>query len=265
MRVLLITARDIVLRLGEVDEARVREELSGNLCRCTGYVGIVNAVCAVVARRTPQSVASVAPAMPLTSRAAAPLPSPAPAHPTAMSVFAETGGGTMLEEVVHLTVPPGAAWAALSDLRRVATCVPGAQLDSLDGDRVAGRVTLALGPIKASFAGQGHVSLDEASRMGRLRGGGRDGASRAEGEVTWTVAPAPQGGSDVTVRLSWRLTGPLAQFGRAALVHDLVRRIAQDFAHNLDAIAAGEALLPARPVGLFAMLWALLKARLFGR
>jgi len=48
-------------------------------------------------------------------------------------------------------------------------------------------------------------------------------------------------------------------------VRDLVRRVAQDFAHNLDAIAAGEALLPARPVGLFAMLWALLKARLFGR
>jgi len=126
-------------------------------------------------------------------------------------------------------------------------------------------VTLALGPIKASFAGQGHVSLDEASRMGRLRGGGRDGASRAEGEVTWSVAPAPQGGSDVTVRLSWRLTGPLAQFGRVALVHDLMRRVAQDIAHNLNAIAAGEALLPARPVGLFAMLWALLKARLFGR
>ena len=101
--------------------------------------------------------------------------------------------------------------------------------------------------------------------MGRLRGGGRDGASRAEGEVTWSVAPAPQGGSDVTVRLSWRLTGPLAQFGRVALVHDLMRRVAQDFAHNLNAIAAGEALLPARPVGLFAMLWALLKARLFGR
>jgi aerobic carbon-monoxide dehydrogenase small subunit len=49
---ILVTARDIVLRLPEADEARVREELAGNLCRCTGYRGIVRAVLRVlVARR----------------------------------------------------------------------------------------------------------------------------------------------------------------------------------------------------------------------
>jgi carbon-monoxide dehydrogenase small subunit len=41
---MLITARDIVQRLPDADEARIREELSGNLCRCTGYVGIVRAI-----------------------------------------------------------------------------------------------------------------------------------------------------------------------------------------------------------------------------
>jgi carbon-monoxide dehydrogenase small subunit len=260
---MLISARDIVLRLGEVDEARIREELSGNLCRCTGYVGIVNAVRAVVAGRAAQSVASAAPAVLLTSRAAPP-PAFAAEYRPAAPVFSERDGGTTLEEVVHLTASPGVAWATLSDVRRVASCVPGAQLDSLDGDHVTGRVTLALGPIKASFAGAGHVSLDQESRMGRLRGGGRDGSSRAEGEVVWTVAPGPRSGSDVTVHLSWRLTGPLAQFARVGLVHDLVRRVAQDFARNMDAIVAGEAMPPARPVNLFAMLWALLKARLFG-
>jgi aerobic carbon-monoxide dehydrogenase small subunit len=48
---ILITARDIVLRLPEADEARVREELAGNLCRCTGYRGIVRAVLRVLAAR----------------------------------------------------------------------------------------------------------------------------------------------------------------------------------------------------------------------
>jgi aerobic carbon-monoxide dehydrogenase small subunit len=49
---MLVAARDIVLRLPRADEARVREELSGNLCRCTGYRGIVRAVLSVlVARR----------------------------------------------------------------------------------------------------------------------------------------------------------------------------------------------------------------------
>ena len=48
---MLITARDIVLRLPEADEARVRRELAGNLCRCTGYQGIVDAILAVLAAR----------------------------------------------------------------------------------------------------------------------------------------------------------------------------------------------------------------------
>ena len=101
--------------------------------------------------------------------------------------------------------------------------------------------------------------------MGQLRGSGRDRASRAEGEMAWTVAPGPQSGSDVTIRLWWRLMGPLAQFGRAALVQDLVRRVSQDFTRNLDASLAGKAPMPARAVGLFTMLWELLKSRLFRR
>jgi carbon-monoxide dehydrogenase small subunit len=48
---MLVTARDIVTRLPDADEARVREELAGNLCRCTGYVGIVRAILRVLAER----------------------------------------------------------------------------------------------------------------------------------------------------------------------------------------------------------------------
>jgi carbon-monoxide dehydrogenase small subunit len=48
---MLATARDIVTRLPEADEARIRRELSGNLCRCTGYVGIVRAIERVLAER----------------------------------------------------------------------------------------------------------------------------------------------------------------------------------------------------------------------
>jgi aerobic carbon-monoxide dehydrogenase small subunit len=48
---MLATARDIVTRLPEADEARIRRGLSGNLCRCTGYVGIVRAIARVLAER----------------------------------------------------------------------------------------------------------------------------------------------------------------------------------------------------------------------
>ncbi len=50
---MLITARAIVVRLPDADEARVREELAGNLCRCTGYRGIVRAILRVLAERVP--------------------------------------------------------------------------------------------------------------------------------------------------------------------------------------------------------------------
>jgi len=48
---MLVTARDIVLRLPDADEARIRKELAGNLCRCTGYMGIVSAIQRVLAAR----------------------------------------------------------------------------------------------------------------------------------------------------------------------------------------------------------------------
>ena len=52
---MLVTARDVVLRLPDADEARVREEMAGNLCRCTGYRGIVRAVLGVLADRKASS------------------------------------------------------------------------------------------------------------------------------------------------------------------------------------------------------------------
>ena len=51
---MLMTARDIVKRLPDADEARIRKELSGNLCRCTGYQGIVKAIASVLAEGSPQ-------------------------------------------------------------------------------------------------------------------------------------------------------------------------------------------------------------------
>ena len=48
---MLAMARDVVQRLPEADEARIRQEMSGNLCRCTGYMGIVAAIRRVIAQR----------------------------------------------------------------------------------------------------------------------------------------------------------------------------------------------------------------------
>jgi carbon-monoxide dehydrogenase small subunit len=245
---MLITARDIV-----------REELAGNLCRCTGYVGIVEAVRAVAAGRAPTGAASAplapAPALAAPVAEAAPTTGPTPA--------AAAPSGPGVAQRFLLAAPPEDVWRALADLRAVVTCLPGAQITSLEGERIEGRLEVALGPIRAGFAGVGHVTLDEAAREGRLVGGGRDRGtgSAAEGEVMWRVQPEGTG-SAVDLHVTWRVAGPLAQFTRGALVQDLVRRITAQFAANLEARLTGAAAPPPAPLGVLGLLWAWLRARL---
>ena len=58
---MLVTARDIVLRLPDADDARIRLELAGNLCRCTGYAGIVRAIQRVLREAPAQTLTRLAP------------------------------------------------------------------------------------------------------------------------------------------------------------------------------------------------------------
>jgi carbon-monoxide dehydrogenase small subunit len=156
---MLVTARDIVARLGDVPEARIREELSGNLCRCTGYVGIVAAIRAVCTGRAP--AAASAPTHPaagypptpeqITAPRATPAATPlATEMPTAPTMAATADGRPTLTERIALTAPPDTVWAALADLRAVATCLPGAEITAIDGEVVTGRLRVALGPIRAA-------------------------------------------------------------------------------------------------------------------
>jgi aerobic-type carbon monoxide dehydrogenase small subunit (CoxS/CutS family)/carbon monoxide dehydrogenase subunit G len=261
---MLITARDIVLRLGEVPEQKIREELSGNLCRCTGYMGIVAAVRAVAVGRTPQSAATIEP---VTIRA--PVPPPATVSSSVVTAVAQpaSADGPTIEERIPLTAVSDVVWAALTDLRQVAACLPGAELTSLEDDQITGRMRVALGPIKATFSGTGTVALDPDRREGRISGSGRDAGtgSATHGDVRWQVLPA-DAGSVLVVQIAWRLTGALAQFSRAGLVQDLARRLAADFARNLDALTAGTQPAPAsKPLGLLSLLWSILRRRLLGR
>ena len=51
---MLVTAADIVRAGARMDRESIREALSGNYCRCTGYQAIVNAIQDVMAKRQRQ-------------------------------------------------------------------------------------------------------------------------------------------------------------------------------------------------------------------
>lgn len=276
---MLITARDIVTRLGEVSPARIREELSGNLCRCTGYVGIVEAIQETCAGKTPVaasaavavSTARTATPSPITATEAASPPRPSSAPATSVAGKPSRQGWTSIEQQLHLSSAPADVWAKLADFRAVANCLPGAEITAIEGEHIEGRMHMALGPMKVAFKGEGQVRLDAATHQGTMTGRGRDtgSGSAAEGEVIWRVLPADGDhttGSMLLVTLSWRLSGRLAQFNRAGLVQDIVQRLASDFAANLDKAMTGAPVSSSqvKPISLWSLLWTILKSRLRG-
>lgn len=259
---MLITARDIVLRLGEVPEPRVREELAGNLCRCTGYQGIVEAVVEVARGRMPQLNIPIPPLQREVPRPAAVAP-PRPdanAAPRPSQVIATDSGGAGVAESFVVDAPPDAVFAVLADPRRVVACLPGAEITAWDGNRLEMRMRVALGPIRVAITGHGEASSDPATRSGRLSGQGRDGGtgSGVSGEAAWQVVP--QGaGSLVTLSLHWRLSGALAGFSRGGLLRDMVGRMVRDFGVALSAVLAGAPPIMVPPPSVLGMIFASLR------
>lgn len=260
---MLIASRDLILRKGECEEAKIREELSGNLCRCTGYMGIVAAVKAASVGRTPQAAAAVAATTKVASAAVASTTTAAAPKAAAASTVAATDGWTELTDRVVVAADAETTWRFLHDIPRVARCLPGAEVTSFDGSNITGRMLVKFGPIKASFGGEGTVTFDEAARSGVLRGAGRDtgSGSQASGEVIYTLVPEADGRCAIDIKMRYRIVGMLAQFSRGALVRDLVGRLTAAFAQNLAAAIGGSEAKPAE-ISVVSLLWASLLERL---
>lgn len=306
---MLIAARDLVRRKTDLSDREIRTEMSGNLCRCTGYMGIANAVASVMAEGTASGVESGVPrrlgpapgpdvprskangaggaaasaariAETAGSQAAAP-GAAVPAHQTEIEVgeIREEGGFSRLSQSFMVAHPRERVWRTMSDIEKVATCMPGVSLDGpVQDGKLAGRITVKLGPMTPSFTGEGDVAIHDAEYRGEVEGSGRDrtSSSRVRGRVEYRLEEAEGGGAThVHVELAYALTGPLAQFGRSALVRDLAQRMAAAFAGNLEARLSGRQ----RPAGaqtgaldaggmVFSVIWERIKAffaRLSGR
>jgi len=266
---MLIAARDLVLRKPDADERQIRVEMSGNLCRCTGYLGIVNAIRGVIEARRAGTVAR-----PATAAAPAFVTFTPTAQASSVAVVAAPvearPGWTRFEESFVVALAPSSAWQAFADLPMVASCLPGAELLQHDDRSVKGRMTVKLGPIAAAFTGTAAIERDDGAMAGSLRGAGADGGtgSRTRGEVSYRLS-AENGGTvtRVQVTVDYSLQGALAQFSRSGIAQDVGRRLVASFAANLNArLAPGAAPVPegAKPLDAGNLFWQSLLARLRG-
>jgi len=242
---MLITARDILLRLPTADERQVRVELSGNLCRCTGYKGTVNAICAALKRRS-QAVAETKPVSPARSQTEFTTFTPGqdqlPVTPPQKSNAAEDvgldqKGWTHVEDSFVIHLPPARVWTAFRDLPLLAACLPGAELQEHDENSVKGQIKVKLGPITASFFGAAAIERDEKTLSGRIRGGGSDqrSGSRTRGELTYQLVPQYGGETTkVLIKIDYVLQGSLAQFSRTGIAQEMGRVLVAQFADNLN-------------------------------
>lgn len=115
-------------------------------------------------------------------------------------------------------VPVERAYAVLTDVERIAPCLPGAELQEIEGDEYRGVVKVKVGPITASY--QGAATFVERTAPNRvvLRAEGRETRGQGNATATITATLTPDGdGTTVTVVTDLTITGRVAQFGRGVL------------------------------------------------
>jgi carbon monoxide dehydrogenase subunit G len=147
-----------------------------------------------------------------------------------------------------VNVPVDEAWGVLTDVERIAPCMPGAQLQEIEGDEYRGVVKIKVGPITAQYKGKAtFVEKDDVAHKAVLEAAGRDTRGQGNASATITALLEPVGdGTHVTVTTDLTVTGKVAQFGRGVLA-DVSAKLLGQFVDNLeqtvltdDALAAAE-------------------------
>ncbi|HEY1454133.1 MAG TPA: 2Fe-2S iron-sulfur cluster-binding protein [Roseiarcus sp.] len=255
---MLVSARDLVLRLREPDERRIRLGLSGNLCRCTGYVGIVQAVRSVIAARRGRGIAAIVADRdrglgPIGARigsglAAAAGPAPRAVAPRAPPPVAKVAAAftptDSFEQSFTVGLPPAEVFAAFGRIREIAECIPGAVVDGEPApNRVEGGIKVRFGPISPVFRGAAVIERDEENLAGRILGTGADASERStmQGEIRYRIVDGEAPGTArVELAIGYALKGALAQFGRPSLVRNLAGRMIAEFSRNLEDRLTGQ-------------------------
>jgi carbon monoxide dehydrogenase subunit G len=143
--------------------------------------------------------------------------------------------------------PIDETWAVLTDVERIAPCMPGATLEEIEGDIYRGVVKVKLGAISAAFRGQASfVERDDVNHRAVLRGEGRDttGKGNADALITASLEQISPTQTKCVVETDLRITGKVAQFGRG-IMGDVSKKLITQFATNLNTMLADSETTPA--------------------
>jgi carbon monoxide dehydrogenase subunit G len=146
----------------------------------------------------------------------------------------------------RVEVPIERAWEVLTDVERIAPCLPGAELQEIEGDEHRGIVKVKVGPITAQYKGSATFVEREAPTRAVLRAEGRETRGQGGASATITATLAPDGEATVvTVVTDLTVTGRVAQFGRGVLA-DVSSKLLGQFVECLHdkALAPEEAEAP---------------------
>ena len=149
-----------------------------------------------------------------------------------------------INNAFEVKAPIDVAWATLTDLARIAPCLPGATLTSIEGDIYKGHVTVKVGPIVAKFGGQAiFQERDDAAHRAVLKGEGRDstGKGNASAIITAQLESVDANTTRCTVNTDLTITGKIAQFGRGALA-DVSDKLLKQFVVNLESTVLAQEL-----------------------
>ena len=145
-----------------------------------------------------------------------------------------------LNNEFRVAVPAAKTWDVLTNVERVAPCLPGAAIEGSEGDTHKGTMTIKIGPITARYTGTVEIQeADEAARRAVMRAQARD--SRGQGTAAATITSTMEevaDGTRVRVETDLRVTGPAAQFGRGVM-QDVSAKLMGRFADCLAEEMAG--------------------------
>jgi len=151
-----------------------------------------------------------------------------------------------LSNEFDVSVPIEQAWGVLTDLERIAPCLPGAQLQEVEGDEYRGIVKIKVGPITAQYKGAAHfVEKNDETHKAVLVASGRDTRGQGNASATITAELTPKGDvTHVSVLTDLTITGKVAQFGRG-VIGDVSVKLLDQFVVNLETTVIGAEKAPA--------------------